>query len=92
MNNTLKKLRNKLIAYFIIIFLLSLLFSYYVVSFCAVYRHSQKYWFLGCLESFGIDSLVALISCIFLTIFRFISVKKHIKCLFILGNIIGKFL
>ena len=92
MNNTLKKLRNKLIAYFIIIFLLSLLFSYYVVSFCAVYRHSQKYWFLGCLESFGIDSLVALISCIFLTIFRFISVKKHIKCLFIIGNIIGKFL
>ena len=39
----LRKLRNKLIAYYIIVFLLGLFFLYYVTSFCATYRHSQKY-------------------------------------------------
>ena len=90
-SNKLKKLRNKLIAYFSIIFLLGLFFSYYVISFCSVYRNSQKYWFLGCLESFGIDSLVSVIICIFLAIFRFISIQKHCKCLYIFANIISIF-
>ena len=90
-SNKLKKLRNKLIAYFSIIFLLGLFFSYYVISFCSVYRNSQKYWFLGCLESFGIDSLVSVIICIILAIFRFISIQKHCKCLYIFANIISIF-
>ena len=79
-NNKLSKLRKKLIIYFILIYLLGAFFLYYVVVFCAVYRHSQKYWFFGCLESFGMDSLVGLISCIFLALLRFISIKKRIKC------------
>ena len=57
----LAKLRKKLIIYFILIFLLILFFIYYITIFCAVYKYSQKYWFLGFLESFGIDFLVALI-------------------------------
>ena len=57
----LGKLRKKLIVYFIFVFLLGFLFIYYVSSFCSVYRYSQKYWFIGCLESFGIGSLVAII-------------------------------
>ena len=91
-NSKLSKLRLKLIIYFILIYLLGSFFTYYVVAFCAVYRHSQKYWFIGCLESFGMDSLVGLISCIFLALFRFISIKKHLKCLYVLANIISTFL
>ena len=91
-NIKLKKLRTKLIFYFIVVFLLGSFFLYYVASFCAVYRFSQKYWFLGCLESFGMDSLVSAISCIFLSLFRYISIKKHIKCLYIFTNIINAFL
>ena len=41
--NKLRKLRNKLIAYYAFVFLLGLFFLYYVTSFCATYRHSQKY-------------------------------------------------
>ena len=92
MNNKLSKLRKKLIAYFIIIFSLGLFFLYYVTCFCAVYKYSQKYWFMGCLESFGMDSLVALAICVVLSIFRFISINKHIKCFYTLTNIIGTFL
>ena len=91
-NMKLSKLRKKLIIYFILIFLLGSFFFYYVTSFCAVYKYSQKYWFYGCLQSFGIDSLVALIICIFLSFLRYISIIKHIKCFYVLANIISTFL
>ena len=78
-NIKLRKLSIKLIIYFILVFLLGLLFLYYVSAFCSVYRYSQKYWFLGCLESFGIDSLVSVIICIKLwrenKYYNFIKIK-----------------
>jgi len=88
----LAKLRTKLIIYFIIVFLFSFIFLYYVSVFCAVYRNSQKYWFLGCLESFGIDSSISIIICIFFAIFRYISIKKHIKYLYVWSNFISNIL
>ena len=88
----LNKLSKKLIIYFIIVYLFSIFFSYYVSAFCAVYRNSQKYLFLGCLESFGTDCLVAFAICIFLSILRYISVRNKIKCFYVLANIIGTFL
>ena len=91
-NTKLNKLRKKLIIYFILIFILGLLFLYYVSAFCAVYRYSQKYWFIGCLQSFGIDSAVAIAICIFLALFRYISIKKRIKYFYFLANLISTFL
>ena len=91
-NINLSKLRKKLAIYFIIVFMLDLFFLYYVTSFCAVYRNSQKYLFFGCLESFAMDSLVALIICIFISFFRYISIKNRIKCFYVLANIISTFL
>jgi len=88
----LNKLKRKLIIYFILVHILELFFLYFVTAFCAVYRNSQKYWFFGCIESFGMDSLVVLIICILLALFRFISIKKRIKCFFVLANIISTFL
>ena len=91
-NSKLKKLRNKLIVYYIFLFLFGLFFLYYVSAFCAVYRHSQKYWLFGCFESFGIDSLVSISICIFLAFFRLIAVRKRIKYLYIITKIINSFL
>ena len=88
----LGKLRKKLIVYFIILFTLGLLFIYYVTAFCSVYRNSQKYWFMGCLQSFGMDSAVAIIICFILAFFRYIAINKKIKCLYCLGNFISTFL
>ena len=88
----LRKLRIKLVVYFIFVFSLGLLFLYYVTSFCSVYRNSQKYWFMGCLESFGMDSAVAILICILLAIFRYIAIYRKIKCFYILANIISTFL
>ena len=91
-NIKLSKLQKKLIIYFILVYLLGTFFLYYVTLFCSVYRYSQKYWFFGCLESFGMDSLVGLISCVFLALCRYISIEKHLKCLYIFVNIISTFL
>ena len=79
-NMKLGKLRKKLIIYFIILFTLGLLFIYYVTAFCSVYRNSQKYWFRGCFESFGIDSAISIMICFFLALFRYIAIYKRIKC------------
>ena len=91
-NLKLKKLRLKLVGYFFVIFSLGALFLYYVSAFCAVYRHSQKYWFIGCLESFGIDSAVAIGIWIILALFRYIAIKKRIKCFYLWANFISTFL
>ena len=91
-NQKLKKLRIKLIIYFILVFLLGLCFFYYVAAFCAVYRNSQKYWFIGCITSFALDSLTAIIICLILAAFRYIAIIKKIKCLYIFGNIIHIFI
>ena len=60
--------------------------------FCAVYKYSQKYWFLGCLESFGIDFLVASLGSFLIGLLRYISIKNHMKCLYIFANILNIFL
>ena len=88
----LRKLRKKLIFYFIFVFSLGLLFLYYVSSFCSVYRNSQLYWFMGCLESFGMDTAIAVGICIFLSMFRYIAIHKKIKCFYCLANLISSFL
>ena len=91
-NFKFKKIRNKLIIYYFLVFSLGALFLYYVCAFCSVYRYSQKYWFIGCVESFGMDSLISIVICIFLTLFRYISIKKKIKGFYILANIISTLL
>ena len=91
-NNKLKKLRNKLIAYFILLFILGIFFFYYVSAFCAVYRNSQKYWFIGCIESFAMDAAFAIIISLLLALFRYIGIHKKVRCTYILANIINTIL
>ena len=88
----LGKLRKKLIVYFIILFTLEISFIYYVTAFCSVYRNSQKYWFMGCLQSFGIDSAVAIMIYFVLAFFRYIAIYKRCKCFYCLANFISTFL
>ena len=90
--NKLRKLRNKLIAYYIIVFSLGLFFLYYATSFCATYRHSQKYWFFGCIESFVFDSLISFMICLLIALLRYVSIRKKIKYLYMIINITNKFL
>ena len=91
-NAKLKKLRIKIIIYFILVFLLEFCFLYYVTAFCAVYIYSQKYWFLGCLESFSLDTVVCVFLCLIVAFLRYIAIKRRLKFLYILSNIISTIL
>ena len=90
--NKLRSLRNKLIAFYIIIFILGIFFLYYVSAFCAVYRNSQKYLFLGFVESFVVDTIVAIVLCLILSFLRYVAIYKNIKCLYSTANFISTFL
>ena len=91
-NSKLKKLRNKLIVYYIILIVLGTGFLYYVSAFCAVYRNTQKYWLIGCLETFIMDFLCLFGICLFLSLFRYISLQRRIKCLYNLSRLINIFI
>jgi len=91
-NIKLKRLRTKLVVYYIFLIVLGTAFLYYVSAFCAVYRNTQKYWLFGCLETFILDFLSLFIICLFLSLFRYISLQRRIKCLFYLSRLINIFL
>ena len=85
----LNKLKKKLTWFFIIVFFLGILFSYYCAAFCAVYTNSQKFWLIGCLESVALDFLTPFLICFFLACFRYIGLKKRIKCLYNFARYLG---
>ena len=57
----MRKINNSMKSYFILVFILSLLFWYYVTAFCAVYRQSQINWVYGALTSFVISLFIPFI-------------------------------
>ena len=87
-----KYLKKKLIIFFLLTFLFMLFFWYYSCSFCAVYYNSQKYWAIGGLESFVMNLISPFILCFFLSLLRFFSLRKKIKLLYIIEQIINKFI
>ena len=86
MNKALKDIKNKLIAYYIIEFSISLFCLYYCSAFCAVYQNSKIFWFYGCLETILFDFIFSVIICFFITTFRYEKKKKRIKCFYIMAK------
>ena len=91
-NIELKKLRKKLIIYFIFIFVLGIFFLYYVTAFCAVYNNSQYYWFYGCLESLGMDMVTPFSICIIFTLLRYFALIRHNSCMYSTADILSSFI
>ena len=89
MESALKKLKVKLIIYFICLLTLGIFILYYITAFCAVYQNSQKYWIFGCLESFFLDIVTPFIVCIFLSIFRYIGLIKHSSFFYSLADFLS---
>ena len=69
--NELEKLKKKLMIYYIIVFVLGMVFCYYSAAFCAVYRNSQIYWLLGCVESSVLDLITPFVICLLLAGLRY---------------------
>ena len=81
----------KVSIFFIIIFILLILFWYYLSAFCAVYKNSQKHLFKDTAISFLISMIYPFIICFFASLFRYFSLKKNSKCLYVVSRIIQFF-
>jgi hypothetical protein len=88
--NELNKLNKKLYIYFIIIFILGFVFTYYSSAFCAVYKNSQAFWLLGCFESFALDLLTPFAICLALAGIRYLAIRKKNKCIYKIYSILEK--
>ena len=85
----LTKFKRKIILYFIIVFILSILFLYYVAAFCAVYQNSQTFWLIGCLESCALDFITPFLICLILSMLRYLGITKKNKCAFNSAKYLG---
>ena len=78
-------------AMFIIIFILTLLFWYFVTAFCGVYQKTQFYWIYGTLTSFGISLIFPFFTSFLCSIFRKLSVQYKWEGLFHLERILSNY-
>ena len=86
----IKSLKIKLIIFFILIFLFSIIFWYYVTAFCSVYINTQKHLITNTIISFGESMLYPFGICLITTILRKISLRYKIKFVFIISKIFEK--
>ena len=86
----LKCLKIKFFFFFIFSFLFLALFWYYLSSFCAVYRNSQKYLIQNTIVSFGLSLIYPIGFNLIPGMFRIPSLKdenKNKKCIYDLSKI-----
>ena len=88
----LNKLKKKLIAYYIIVFILGLFFNYYASAFCAVYINSRMFWFLGCIESLVLDFITPFAICFCLAGLRYIGIRKKSKFIYKISSLLNSIL
>ena len=81
----------KVTVFFITIFLLLIVFWYYLAAFCAVYKNTQKHLFKDTAMSFVMSMIYPFIICFFASIFRYFSLKRKSKCLYIISRFIQMF-
>ena len=87
----LKDARHKLIAFFVVAFVILLFYWYFISAFCAVYPATQKIYILDCTISFLVFSSIPFIVYAITTIFRVISLKdnnkKRCSCIYLAGQL-----
>lgn len=99
-NSTLQKADNSInrkivgrtrlfhVVYFIIIFILSVFYWYYVSLFCAVYQYSQINWLIGGAISVGLSMIVPFILCLISVYFRRKAIKIRNKRMFHFAKVV----
>ena len=81
-NKLFRLLRIKFILFFIINFILSFLFWYYVTCFCGIFRNTQIYLLKDSLFSFTVSLITPFLLYLFPGLFRICSLKRRNKLLY----------
>ena len=78
----IRKFKIKVIIFFIIEFLITLFFWYYVTVFCNIYNKTQISWLFDCFITIVIKIIFELIINIIFSILYTTSIKSNCKCLY----------
>ena len=83
-----KNIKCKLVMFFIIVTIFTLFFWYFVTAFCAVFPKYQKLWLSDGIKSLVISMIFPFFYTLLIAFLRWISLKKHVYCMFCIANII----
>ena len=75
--NSLKKLKLKVILYFVLQFIFCILILYYVTVFCFIYNKNQIDWFIQGWFTFGNANIAIICLSLFISLIKKISFKIH---------------
>ena len=89
LDNTLKKIAKKCIAFFVLSFIFVGLFWYYLACFCAVYKNTQSHLTKDTLISFATSLLYPFVFNIFPGLLRIPSLAYKKKCLYIISTFVA---
>ena len=84
-----RRIKIKIFILFIFSFFLIILFWYYVSAFCAVFKNSQRHYFINVLISFIICNIWPCITSLIAPALRIYSIKNEHPCLYKLSKIIS---
>ena len=88
---TVKKMKIRLVAFFVTIFFVSLFYWYFISAFCAVYNNTQGMYLIDCVISFVIFLVDPFIIYAIVALLRIISINsiscKKMKCLYTISRL-----
>ena len=91
----MKRMKLKLTIFFILIFLVSIFYWYFISAFCAVYKNTQEIFIIDCVISFIIFLIDPFIVYAVVALVRFLSIKrlnnKKLSCLYKISRFIPIF-
>ena len=82
-----RKIKIKLIIFFVLMFILSLFYWYFVSAFCAVYNNTQKLFIIDCVLSFLFFLVDPFIIYALISLIRLVAIKNKVKWLFKVSRI-----
>jgi uncharacterized protein YacL len=82
------KVRNSHTVFFIIVFIFSLFYWYYVSLFCAVYQYSQVNWLVGTVISTVLGLIMPFILCLISVMFRLKGIENRSERMFRFSKVV----
>lgn len=86
--NRMTKVRNSHTVFYIIVFVLSLFYWYYVSLFCAVYQYSQVNWLVGTVISTCLGLIMPFILCLISVLFRLKGIENRSERMFRFSKVV----
>ena len=82
----IRSFKKRVIIAFVLIISLSIIFWYYLIIFCDIYRNNQISWIQSTSISIAINMFIPLILCLFIGSLKYCGIKYNKKYIFVFGT------